>query len=124
VPNPSIIVVDDDHAVRRALSRLLHSAGYSVLEFGSAQELLESGAAADCFVLDIHLGTMNGFELDDRLREAGSHAPVIFITAHDDEATRERARRCRPQAYLRKPFAADALLAAIRSVLDDPPRVA
>jgi FixJ family two-component response regulator len=119
-----VIVVDDDHAVRRALSRLLHSAGYTVKAFGSGQELLDSGADADCFVLDIHLGTMNGFELDERLRAAGSQSPIIFITAHDDEATRDRARRLQPQAYLRKPFPADALLAAVRAALATPPAAA
>ena len=120
----SVIVVDDDLAVRRALRRLLLSAGYEVTAFGSAQELLDSGAAADCFILDVHLGAMNGFELDERLRASGSAAPVIFITAHDDEATRDRARRAHPQGYLRKPFGADTLLEAVRSALEGPPRAA
>ena len=119
-----VIVVDDDHAVRRALSRLLQSAGYAVKAFASGKELLDSREDGDCFVLDIHLGTMNGFELDEKLRAAGSHSPVIFITAHDDEATRERARRLRPQAYLRKPFAAEALLSAVRTALKTPPAAA
>jgi DNA-binding response OmpR family regulator len=64
---------------------------------------------------------MNGFELDERLRAAGCLSPVIFITAHDDEATRDRARRLHPQAYLRKPFAAEALLSAVRDALTRPP---
>ena len=120
----SVIVVDDDLAVRRALRRLLLSAGYEVTAFASAQELLDSGAAADCFILDIHLGAMNGVELDERLRASGSSAPGIFITAHDDEATRDRARRAHPQAYLRKPFGAESLLEAVRSALEGPPRAA
>jgi FixJ family two-component response regulator len=116
-----ITLVDDDLSVRRALSRLLQSAGYEVLTFSSAQELLDSraGREADCFVLDIHLGAMNGFELDERLRATGCRRPVIFITAHDDEATRDRARRVRPDGYLRKPFEATALLEAIRAAVSE-----
>jgi len=56
---------------------------------------------------------MTGFELHERLLAAGTPPPVIFITAHDDVATRERARRAGAVQYLRKPFEDDALIEAI-----------
>ena len=114
-----VAVVDDDASVRRALSRLLRSAGFEVSTFGSAREYLDARHLheANCLVLDVHLGGMSGFELEERLRETGSMVPVIFITAHDDETTRERARRAGASAYLPKPFDATALLDAVRSAL-------
>ena len=114
-----IVVVDDDPLVRRSLSRLLGSAGYSVRVYASASELLEAGDVleADCLVLDIHLGGMSGFELDEHLRTQGRSRPVVFITAQDDEAVRARAQRIRPGSYLRKPFDADALFDALDMAL-------
>ena len=111
----SIALVDDDPSVRRALPRLLRSAGYGTRAFASAQELLESRFAqtAACLVLDVHLDRTNAFELLERLRADGVTAPVIFITAYDDNATRERARIAGAAAFLRKPFDGGALLDAI-----------
>lgn len=114
-----VALVDDDLSVRRALPRLLRSAGYETRAFASAQELLDSGfaAVASCFVLDIHLERTTGFDLLERLRAAGIVAPAIFITAYDDDASRERARAAGAAAYLRKPFDGSALLDAISGVL-------
>ena len=69
--------------------------------------LLDSGSAhtATCLLLDIHLGGTSGIELQRRLAAAGSKCPVIFMTANDDEATRNKAVDAGCIAYLRKPFA-------------------
>jgi FixJ family two-component response regulator len=114
-----IVVVDDDPLVRSSLSRLLLSAGYRVRTYASARDLLDAGGAGDaaCLVLDIHLGGMSGFGLEDALRERGSVVPVVFITAHDDAATRTRAEQTRPGAYLRKPFDADDLFNALEEAI-------
>lgn len=114
-----IVLVDDDLSVRRALPRLLRSAGYETRAFASAQELFESGVAAGaaCLVLDVNLERTSGFELLERLRSLGVTAPALFITAYDDESTRERARCAGAVAYLRKPFDATTLLDAIAGAL-------
>jgi FixJ family two-component response regulator len=114
-----IALVDDDLSVRRALPRLLKSAGYETRAFASGHELLSSGFgnAADCLVLDVHLDRTTGFDLLERLRAAGSAAPVIFITAYDDDGTREQARAAGAAAYLRKPFDGTTLLDAIAGAL-------
>ena len=114
-----IALVDDDLSVRRALPRLLNSAGYKVRAFSSAAELFGSGFAgsADCLVLDIHLERATGFDLLEKLRAEGNVAPVIFITAYDDEGARDRARGLQAIAYLRKPFDANALLDAVSTAL-------
>jgi FixJ family two-component response regulator len=112
-----IALVDDDLSVRRALPRLLRSAGYEVRAFSSAQELLDSGFAglATCFVLDIHLERESGFDVLDQLRDQGATAPAIFITAFDSADHRERAGRTGASAFLRKPFDGGDLLDAIAS---------
>ncbi len=118
-----IAVVDDDLSVRRSLPRLLRSAGYETLTFASAQELLNSEyvGTVHCFVLDIHLERSTGFELLEKLRAAGAKAPAIFITAYDDDASRERARSLDAAAFLRKPFDGSALLEAISRVVGKAP---
>jgi len=120
---PLIVLVDDDLSVRRALRRLVSSAGYDVRTFASARELLDSGAAdeADCLVLDIHLGRVSGFELLSRLRAGGCKVPAIFITAFDDSESRERARAAGAASFLRKPFDGSALLDGVAEALASQP---
>ena len=112
-----ISVVEDDPSFRRALRRLLSAAGFSVAAFASAEDFLasDSAGATACLVLDVHLGGMSGFDLQQRLATAGVPIPAIFITAHDDPVTRERARS--GVAYLQKPFREDALIGAIQQAL-------
>jgi FixJ family two-component response regulator len=117
-PAPMISIVDDDLSVRRALRRLVRSAGYAVETFGSARDFLSSAPSArsTCLVLDIYLEGMNGFELEEQLAADRVVIPIIFMTAHDDAATRERIRRSGAVGYLGKPFDGQALLDVIRRV--------
>ncbi len=117
-PTPVISIVDDDLSVRRALRRLIQSAGYLVETHASADDFLGSAPSAriGCLVLDIHLAGMNGFELQERLASDQISIPIIFITAHDDPATRERIRASGAAGYLGKPFDPQALLDAIHRV--------
>ena len=64
-------------------------------------------------LLDIHLGGISGIELQRRLAAAGSNCPVIFMTAIDDDATRNGAMEAGCIAYLKKPFAPQLLLDAL-----------
>jgi len=114
-----ISVVDDDLSVCRALRRLIESAGYAVETFASAREFLGSCAEGRtaCLVLDIHLGEMSGFELQEQLAAEEAAIPIIFITAYDDASIRERITRSGVIAYLRKPFDERVLLDAIRTAV-------
>jgi FixJ family two-component response regulator len=114
-----ISIVDDDPSVCRALGRLVKVAGYSVETFASAAEFLGSSASdrTACLVLDIHLNGMSGFDLEERLMAKRVAIPIIFITAHDDVATRERIRRSGAAGYLAKPFDGQALLDVIGKVV-------
>jgi FixJ family two-component response regulator len=119
VRSPVVCVIDDDVSLLRALQRLLGASGFHVKAFSSAEEFLEARhvASVGCLVLDVHLGGLSGFELHDRLVLAGKRIPVVFITAHDDTLTRERARRAGAIDYLRKPFNDESLIAGINRAL-------
>ena len=112
---PLVAVVEDDPSFRRALSRSLVLRGFRSEVFASAEEFLQHAYSqqADCVVLDIHLGGMSGFELQSELAKRPSYPPIIFITAFDEPATRERALEVVAAGYLQKPFDEASLLQAI-----------
>jgi FixJ family two-component response regulator len=122
VPNATqlVSIVDDDRSIRRALRRLVQSAGFTAETFASAEDFLSSSflVRTSCLVLDIHLnGGMSGFELQARLTADQIVIPIIFITANDDLSTRERVHTSGAAAYLCKPFDDHLLLEAIRGAV-------
>ena len=120
---PVICIVDDDKSVRRALERLVESMGMRAESFESPEDLLNTSPSDDvgCFLFDIQLPGMDGFELHEQVLASGLSRPVIFLTAHPDEKKRARARAAGATAYLEKPFDEEALLSAIRLALSPPP---
>ena len=115
---PLIGVIDDDPSVLKSLGRLLRSAGLRVVAFPSTEQFLETHPSwtLNCLVLDVHFEGMSGVDLQAYLSDAGVHFPIVFITAHDDAALRERIEAT-GHAYLRKPFEETALLDAIHRVM-------
>jgi len=116
---PLIAVVDDEESIRKALTRLLRSAGLDVEAFPSGVEFLQAIVTRrpDCVVLDLHMPFMNGFAVQARLAECSLPVPVVIITGHDSTESRNRALAGRPAAYLRKPVNDQALLDAIELAL-------
>jgi FixJ family two-component response regulator len=112
-----VAIVDDDGSVRSALLGLMRSAGLPARAFASADEFLSSGAAAQtaCLVADIRMPGMSGLELQAALRARASRIPVLFITAHGDEATDARALAAGAVRVFHKPFDDQELLDAIRA---------
>jgi FixJ family two-component response regulator len=110
----NVIVVDDDPGFLKSVVRLLSVHGFDVRTFNSAEALLDADArTATCMLLDIHLGGISGIELRRRLTALGATCPVIFMTAIDDDATRQEATNAGCAAYLKKPFAPNLLLNAL-----------
>jgi FixJ family two-component response regulator len=111
----TVLVVDDDESVRRAMKRLLMSNGYRVLAFESAEELLQTGFVCDkvCLLLDIRLPGISGLDLYAELVASGVKCPVIFMTAHDDSQWPDRVKKAGAVALLRKPFGEQSLLSAL-----------
>lgn len=116
MPPLSVAVVDDDAGLRRAMGRLLLAAGFEPRPYASAEEYLEGAAQArpDCLVLDVHLASMSGFDLRDRLIERGEAPPIIFITANEALEATEHTARPECAAFLFKPVPGSVLLAAVR----------
>jgi FixJ family two-component response regulator len=114
-----IAVVDDEESVRKALRRLLRSAGYAVETFASGAEFLESVRDHEpaCVVLDLHMPQVNGFEVQASLAQAGARVPVVILTGHDTPEARERVMAQGAKGYLRKPVDDVALLAAINAAV-------
>jgi FixJ family two-component response regulator len=113
---PIVAVVEDDFGMSSALERVLRLAGFSVEVFASGEAYLLSGstARAECLVCDVSLPGISGFELRRRIAQAGSTAPIIFITAHDSREARDVARQLGAAAYLPKPFDGRALVDIVR----------
>jgi FixJ family two-component response regulator len=117
-----VIVVDDNAGILKGVSRLLACHGIESRAFASAEALLESDSVqtATCLLLDVHLEGISGIELRRRLTASGSKCPVIFMTADNDEATRNEAMDSGCIAYLRKPFEQHVLLNAISKAVGWP----
>ena len=113
-------VVDDDPYVRRALLRLLQSAGYSVRIFASSEEFLASCPVedVDCLVLDVHLVGMSGIDLYEHLAARSTPPATVFITARDSAVLAVGLMpRPSPIACLCKPFDGDDLLVEVGNAL-------
>ena len=115
---PVVAVVDDDVSLRKALSRLLSTAGYAVETFTSAVEFLgRSFPPPACVVLDIRMPGMTGFALQQDLAAMYPRLPIVMITGHGSEAIRQRALDAGAVAVLDKPFSDQALLDALSDAL-------
>ena len=117
---PLVAVVDDEDSIRKALKRLLRSAGLAVECYASGPEFLQSLSVQrpDCIVLDIRMQGMTGFDVQARLKAAHVSIPIIFITATDEQT---RAMQSGAAAVLRKPFGDQAPLQAVASAVRSAP---
>src|ERR1700694_4296131 len=119
-PARHISIVDDDASIREALKSLMRSVRFGVDAYGSAEEFLASERVNDttCLILDVYLPGMNGFDLQNQLKADGRAIPIIFITAHSDEVSRQRALKGGAIDFLSKPVRRDTLLKAIQSAAE------
>jgi FixJ family two-component response regulator len=118
-----VAAVDDDFRVRESIESLVESAGYTPLVFSSAEEFLQSGilAVTVCVITDVRMPGTDGLELQRRVRLERPELPVIFISAHYDDETRQRALDEGAAGFLYKPFDAADLLGAIQPALSKSP---
>ena len=111
----TVFIVDDDPAVRDALSLLLGIQDYRVAVFGDAESFLKAYKSTwrGCLVLDIRMPGMDGLTLQKHLAQLGSELPVIIMTGHGDVASAREAFRAFAVDFLEKPLDHRKLLAAI-----------
>ena len=112
-----VSVVDDDESVRESLPDLLREFGFSAQVFSSAEAFLASEYVSQtkCLILDVAMPGMSGLDLQQELALRAQEIPIVFITAHADEAVRPRMLEFGAVQCLFKPFSDTALLGALNA---------
>jgi DNA-binding response OmpR family regulator len=115
----TILVVEDEYALARGVEYALQQEGYQVVVMPNAEEGLVHATtqAPDLVVLDVRLPGMDGFEMLRRMRAAGSKAPVLFLTARDEEFDKVIGLELGADDYLTKPFGLRELMSRIKALL-------
>jgi two-component system KDP operon response regulator KdpE len=119
---PSILVVDDEPAIRRTLRVNLTASGYTVTAVDSGEAALDQVVAhtPNLIILDLMLPGLSGLDTCRALR-AESAVPILVLSARGEEETKVRALDLGADDYLTKPFGMEELLARVRALLRRPP---
>lgn len=114
-----LLVVDDEPNIRDLLATSLRFAGFEVFTAATGNEAIQAATEhqPDLVVLDVMLPDMDGFTVTRRLRAAGRHFPVLFLTARDDTEDKVTGLTVGGDDYVTKPFSLDEVVARIRAVL-------
>ena len=115
---PTILLVDDEDAVRKVLAFPLEKDGYTVVQAADGEEALRrfSDTAIDLVVLDIMLPRLDGLEVCKRLRST-STVPIIMLTARDDELDKVLGLELGADDYITKPFSIREFRSRVRALL-------
>lgn len=115
----TILIVEDDEAIRLGIADALEYAGYGVCESGDGEDGLERACsgAIDLVLLDILMPKMDGFTMLSELRKAKPALPVIMLTARGEQEDKVKGLRLGADDYVVKPFGPDELLARVEAVL-------
>jgi two-component system response regulator FixJ len=114
-----IAVVDDDEAIRDALSDLLMVEGFACQAFDGASAFLAHPGhpSFDCLITDMRMPGMNGLDLLEHLHARGTILPIIVLTSVVDEQSRRHALTLGARTWLTKPVADNVLLDALKDAL-------
>src|SRR6201988_3714112 len=117
---PTVLVVEDDETVRRALGNLFQSVGLEVQLFGSAPDMLQTKlpATASCLVLDVRLPGLSGLDFQTELAKANINIPIIFMSGHGDIPMTVRAMKGGAVDFLTKPFRDQDMLDAVVKAIE------
>jgi RNA polymerase sigma factor (sigma-70 family) len=116
----TIHIVDDDASLRTALERRLKKAGYEVVTYPSAQQLLDrlpDDNGPGCILLDVRMPGLSGPELQTRLAELGSTLPIIFLSGFADVRTTVKTIKAGAEDFLTKPVTSEQILSAIEQAM-------
>ncbi len=111
----NVYVVDDDDAIRRSVSFMLRTSGYSVRVYAAGTAFLREAktVAPGCVLLDVRMPEMDGLEVQRRLTERGVDLPVVVLTGHGDVAIAVEAMKGGAIDFIEKPFEKAQLIAAL-----------
>ena len=116
-----ILVVDDEEDLREILRFNLEAEGFEVETAASAEEVLSTFhfplSTFQLILLDVMMDKMSGFEMAQRMREAGDNTPIIFLTARDAHDDQLQGFGVGADDYITKPFSFDTVLARVKAVL-------
>ena len=116
-----ILVVDDEEDLREILRFNLEAEGFEVETAASAEEALAGVkfqvSGFSLILLDVMMDKMSGFEMAQRMREAGDNTPIIFLTARDAHDDQLQGFGVGADDYITKPFSFDTVLARVKAVL-------
>ena len=114
----TVHVVDDDATLRRSLKFLIESMGWRVQTFDSAENFLQSQPEPPgCLVLDVHMPSMGGLDLQQAMQQRCIELPIIFISGHADVSLAVQAMKQGAVEFLEKPFRDQVLLDAIAQAM-------
>jgi CheY-like chemotaxis protein len=117
----TILLVEDEEAVRRLARRVLEGAGYRVLEAANGEQALTLmggwGSDLDLVITDVIMPGMSGQELSARLREARPTLKILYVSGYTDDAILQHGKLLPNTAFLQKPFSPVSLSQGVRDVL-------
>ena len=116
----TVHIVDDDASFLTAIERRLKVAGYDVMTYSSALNLLDrlpDESRSGCILLDVQIPEVSGPDLQERLSRIGSTLPIVFLTGHADIPTTVRTIKAGAQDFLTKPVASEQLFQAIEQAI-------
>jgi FixJ family two-component response regulator len=118
--NSLVFAIDDDASVRKGVSRLLRSAGYTHEVFASASDFLARTphSGPSCLIVDLRMPRLNGIELQEALIQRRREEQLIFITGHGDVPSCARAMKAGAVDFLPKPFRGNDLLHCVEKALE------
>ncbi len=110
-----VAIIDDEASMRRALSRLMRSAGTEATTFPSPQEFLSDNNhhEMDCAITDLRMPGFDGLKFQDEVNKTAPHLSLVFITGHGDIPASVKAMKNGAVDFFEKPVDGDALLAAV-----------
>jgi CheY-like chemotaxis protein len=114
-----VLVVDDDRALRHAITALLHEAGYTIDQAGDGLEALDKlrRRQTDVILLDVGLPGMSGLEVLAQARQAPTPPRVVVMTADDTPETLLQSLRAQAHSFIRKPFAPKRIVGVVNDVV-------
>jgi len=125
-PQPATVyIVDDDNAVRDALTLMVKQEGIPVKAFADAKAFLAACRAENngCVIIDVQMPHMDGMQLQAELLERGMLMPIVFLTGHGDIPMSVRAIKAGAVDFLTKPFTRERLMVSVRQALQESERI-
>jgi two-component system KDP operon response regulator KdpE len=124
--HPTILIVDDEPTILRALRHALEAHGYEIHAAMTGEQAVArvGDVAPDLVILDLGLPGIDGHEVIRRVRSFQPHVPILVLSAHGDDDSKVRALDLGADDYVAKPFSTRELLARVRAALRHGERVA